>query len=76
MSKAERIHLYRRHWSEEIVVVFVVVAAAATCLAFVRYGDLEKNPWGYIAVAVAIIGALSGMMLTIVEAMRENNVDD
>ncbi|MEO6472603.1 MAG: hypothetical protein ABIO14_12460 [Aeromicrobium sp.] len=70
------IHLWRRHWSEELLIVFLVVAASVTCLGFVRYGHLEKNPWGYIATAVAIFAALSGMVLTIAEAMRESSVDD
>lgn len=76
MSKAERIHMYRRHWGEEIVVLVLVVAAAVTCLGLVRYGHMDREPWGYIAVAVAILGALSAMMLTIVEAMREDNVHE
>lgn len=78
MSKADSriIRLYRRHWSEELAVVFLVVVASGTCLAFVRYGHLDKNPWGFIATAVAIFAALTGMMLTIAEAMRESNVDD
>lgn len=78
MGKANSglIHVYRRHLSEELFVVFILVAAAGTCLAFVRYGHLDKNPWGYIATAVAILGAFSGMLLTITEAMRESNVND
>lgn len=76
MSKAERIHIYRRHWGEEIVILVVVVAAAGVCLGLVRSGQIDREPWGYIATAVAILGALSAMMLTIVEAMRENNVDE
>lgn len=70
------IHLYRRHWSEELAVVVVLVAAAGTCLGFVRYGHLDRNPWAYIATAVAIFAAISGLVLTIAEAMRESNVDD
>lgn len=68
--------MYRRHWSEELAVVFILVVAAGTCLAFVRYGSLDKNPWQYIATAVAILGAFAGLVLTITEAMRESSVDD
>ena len=64
------IHLWRRHLSEELLIMFlVVVAASVTCLGFVRYGHLEKYPWGYIGTAVAIFAALSGMVLTIAEAI-------
>lgn len=56
--------------------MFLLVAAAGTCLAFVRYGHLDKNPWGYVATAVAIFAAFSGLVLTIAEAMRESDVDD
>jgi hypothetical protein len=78
MGKANTgiIRLYRRHWSEELAVVFLLVVTAGTVLGFVRYGNLDKNPWGYIATAVAIFSALTGMILTIAEAMRETNVDD
>ena len=78
MSKADSqiIRLYRRHWTEELAGVFLLVAAAGTCLAFIRYGELDKNPWGYVATAVAIFAALAGMVLTIVEAIRESNVKD
>ncbi|MDQ3155631.1 MAG: hypothetical protein M3Q98_02750 [Actinomycetota bacterium] len=78
MSKHDQrsVRTYRRHWAEELVVVFLVVAAAATTLGFVRYGTLDKNPWGYIAVAVALLGALSGMILTIAEAMREGDLHE
>jgi hypothetical protein len=78
MGKANSgiIHLYRRHWSEELAVVFVLVVASGICLGFVRYGNLDANPWAYIATAVAIFSALTGMILTIAEAMRETNVDD
>lgn len=70
------IRSYRRHWAEEVVIVFLVVAAAGTCLAFIRYGDLDKNPWGYLAVAVALLAALTAMILTIAEAMREGNIKE
>lgn len=73
MSNVERMRSYRRHWAEEMAIVVLVVAAAATCLAFIHYGNLDANPWKYIATAVALVGALSGMMLTIAEAMREGN---
>lgn len=76
MSKAERIHLYRRHWAEEIAVVVLLVGVGGTLLFFVRYGSLDENPWSYIATAIALIGAISAMMLTIAEAMRESNADD
>lgn len=73
MSNVERMRSYRRHWAEEMAIVVLVVAAAATCLAFIQYGNLAENPWKYIATAVALVGALTGMMLTIAEAMREGN---
>lgn len=78
MSKADHgsIRSYRRHWSEELGIVFLLVAASGTCLWFVRYGTLDKNPWGYIATAVAIFAAITGMVLTIAEAMRENTIDE
>jgi len=57
-------------------VVVLLVAASGITLGFVRYGNLDKNPWGYVATAVAIFSAITGMVLTIAEAMRENNVHD
>jgi len=75
-TSKKRIGKYRRHWSEELAVVLLLVGGAATCLALVRSGHLDKNPWGYIAVAVALVAAISGLILTIAEAMLENEVDD
>ena len=78
MSKHDQrsVHTYRRHWSEELAVVVLLVAASGVTLGFVRYGSLEKNPWGYIATAVAIFSALTGMVLTIAEAMREGDLHE
>ena len=78
MSKHDQrsVRTYRRHWSEELAVVVLLVAASGVTLGFVRYGGLEKNPWGYVATAVAIFSAITGMILTIAEAMREGDIHD
>ncbi len=65
------VHRYRQRWGAATAAIVVIVAASITCMILVRQGELDPTPWRYIAVAAAILAALSGAILALVEAKIE-----
>ncbi len=53
------------------LVVFIA-AGAAIVIGFARGGDVDREPWGYIAVAVAILAAVTGLLLAFAQAAFES----
>lgn len=65
------LHEHHRRWGMYTALVVFVAAGAATVIAFARKGDVDKEPWGYAAVAVAILAALTGLLLAFAQAAFE-----
>ena len=53
------------------LIVFIA-AGAAIVIAIVRNGELNREPWGYVAVAVAILSAVTGLVLAFAQAAYES----
>lgn len=52
--------------------VVFIAASAATVIAFARADKVDAEPWGYVAVAVAILSALTGLLLAFAQAAFES----
>lgn len=53
------------------LVVFIA-AGAGIVIAFARDGEISREPWGYVAVAVAILSAVTGLLLAFAQAVFES----
>lgn len=49
-----------------------VAAGAAILIGLARGGDIDREPWGYVAVAVAILSAVTGLLLAVAQAAFES----
>lgn len=56
--------------------VLVIVIASIVCLLMIRSGQIDRNPWVYIATATAILAAVTGMAITIGEAKADTEVEE
>jgi len=53
------------------LLVFVVVGAGIL-IGLARGGSIDREPWGYVAVAVAILSAVTGLLLAVAQAAFES----
>ena len=58
----------RAFWSSGIAVVVLGFAVAMITIGVVRYTGVEKQPWLYIGVAIGILSAVGGGVLTLIRA--------
>jgi hypothetical protein len=66
------LHEHHRRWAMWTALLVCVAAGAATVIAFSRDGDVSREPWGYFAVAVAILSAVTGLLLAFAQAAFES----
>jgi uncharacterized membrane protein (DUF4010 family) len=52
--------------------VVSIAASAAIVIAIARDGEISREPWGYVAVAVAILSAVTGLLLAFAQAAFES----
>jgi hypothetical protein len=70
------IHEHHRRWGMWTALVVFIAAGSATVIAFARDGEVDREPWGYVAVAVAILSALAGLLLAFAQAVYESQGND
>jgi uncharacterized membrane protein YhiD involved in acid resistance len=70
------LHEHHRHWGMWTALVVFIAAGSATIVAFARSGDIDREPWGYVAIAVAILSALAGLLLAFAQAVYESQGED
>lgn len=66
------LHEHHRRWGMYTAGVVFIAASAATVIAFARADKVDAEPWGYVAVAVAILSALTGLLLAFAQAAFES----
>ena len=66
------LHEHHRRWGMYTALVVFVAAGAAIVIAVARDGEISREPWGYVAVAVAILSALAGLVLAFAQAAYES----
>lgn len=49
-----------------------VAAGSATIVAFARADEVDREPWGYVALAIAILSAVTGLLLAFAQAAFES----
>jgi len=67
---------HHRRWGLYIAVIVFIAAAAAFVIGFAREGEVAREPWGYVAVAVAILAAVGGLLLSFAQAAYEAQDND
>ncbi len=60
-------------WSISLPIALGLTLVGLVGLVIVRYGDLAARPWGFIAFVLAVLGALTSLVLALVHA---NEVTD
>jgi peptidoglycan/LPS O-acetylase OafA/YrhL len=66
------LHEHHRRWGMWTALVLFIAAGSATVVAFARADEVDREPWGYIALAVAILTALAGLLLAFAQAAFES----
>lgn len=69
------LHEHHRRWGMWTALVVFIAAGAATVVAFARANEVDREPWGYLALAIAILAALSGLLLAFAQAAFESQDD-
>lgn len=64
---------YRRRWAAALGVIAVLALAAIVCLVLVKSGTLDAAPWLYLALAVALLAGVGGIVVTLLEAKFQEN---
>ena len=64
---------HHRRWAIWVTIVAFVAAAGIAGMAFAREGAIAREPWGYVFLAVAIVAAVAGMIMTFAQAVFESN---
>lgn len=67
---------YRKRWFAIIVVLIAVVIGCVVVLVLVRQGEIDRSPWGFMALAAAILAAFSAALVTFLEAAFEPDPPD
>lgn len=49
-----------------------VAAGAAILIGLSRGGEIDREPWAYVAVAIAILSAVTGLLLAFAQAAFES----
>ncbi|KAA1399548.1 hypothetical protein [Aeromicrobium ginsengisoli] len=66
------LHEHHRRWGIYTALVVFIAAGAAIIIAIARDGEIDREPWGYVAVAVAILSAVAGLVLAFAQAAYES----
>ena len=66
------LHEHHRRWGMYTALVVFIAAGAAILIGLARGGDIDREPWGYVAVAVAILSAVTGLLLAFAQAAFES----
>lgn len=70
------LHEHHRRWGMWTALVVFIAAGAATIIGFARAGEVDREPWRYVGVAVAILAALTGLLLAFAQAAFESESHD
>jgi hypothetical protein len=57
-------------WTSSISLVAVGLALAVVAIAVVRFTDMGARPWLYVALVLAMLSALGGLVLAVVRAKQ------
>jgi hypothetical protein len=76
MARRITLHEHHRRWGMYTALVVFIAAGAAILIGLARGGDVDREPWGYLAVAVAILAAVAGLLLAFAQAAYEAQGDD
>ncbi|MCW2824913.1 MAG: hypothetical protein JWQ91_1830 [Aeromicrobium sp.] len=60
---------HHRRWGIIAASLVGLVAVGIAGIAFARTGEINREPWGYIALAVAVLAALGGFFLALTMAV-------
>jgi lysylphosphatidylglycerol synthetase-like protein (DUF2156 family) len=74
--KKVTLHEHHRRWGMYTALVVFIAAGAAILISLARGGEVDGEPWRYIAVAVAILAAVTGLLLAFAQAAFESQGDD
>jgi hypothetical protein len=66
------LHEHHRRWGMYTALVVFIAAGAAIVIGIARNGEIDREPWGYVAVAVAILSAVTGLLLAFAQAAFES----
>lgn len=66
------LHEHHRRWGMYTALVVFIAAGAAIVIGIARDGAIDREPWGYVAVAVAILSAVTGLLLAFAQAAFES----
>jgi hypothetical protein len=66
---------HHRRWAIWTAAVVFLGATATTVVAFARVGKIDPAPWGYIALMVAVLSALTGMIFAYAMSAIESRGD-
>ena len=66
------LHDHHRRWGMYTALVVFIAAGAAIVIGIARNGEIDREPWGYVAVAVAILSAVTGLLLAFAQAAFES----
>lgn len=68
------VHRSRVRLLSALGIVLVIVATVIVLLILVQQGQLNREPWSYIAVAAGILAALTGFMIALAEGKVESDL--
>jgi hypothetical protein len=66
------LHEHHRRWGMWTALIVFIAAGAATVVGFARADEVDREPWGYVALAVAILAAVAGLLLAFAQAAFES----
>jgi hypothetical protein len=66
------LHEHHRRWAMWTALLVFVAAGSATIVAFARADEVDREPWGYVALAIAILSAVTGLLLAFAQAAFES----
>lgn len=76
MSERLSVAQHRRRWGMWTATVVCIGVLGIAAIALARYDRIELTPWGhYIALAMAVFSALTGMALAFAMAAIESRGD-
>ena len=57
-------------WTSSISLVVLGLAVSVVAIAVVRFTDVGARPWLYLALVLAMLSALGGLVLAVVRAKQ------
>lgn len=74
-TRRRQLFVINRRWSVGLAAAVLLVAAGIVGILAVQAGQLSR-PWTYLFLAVALVGAVSAIALTIVRANAGDQIDE